>query len=167
MHKHSLHRAFANVLVASRACLTAPGESCLLLNFSHYPYVHPKVASNNRELLEIAQKYTRPPPKVTELFIYWPDYGTPNLTATFWQEIWESHKEFTYVIATCDGGHGRSGTAIMCLSAAANYPLTLARFRKEYCENAVETSEQEFYINYVHDVLHKRERSGHMDSKNK
>jgi hypothetical protein len=90
-----------------------------------------------------------------EIVIDWPDYSTPEMARNFWNTL---QQEFTLmaapgpldVIVFCDGGHGRTGTALAVLLALYGITNTpIAFVRDTYCEFAIETIKQEYYVNRV------------------
>lgn len=89
--------------------------------------------------------------------IDWRDYGVPDLSAWFWRELYllteqiplKEGSDTIDILFTCMGGHGRTGTAMVCylLGSGAYDPLTAIKFvRKNYCLKAVESLEQEKYV---------------------
>ena len=85
------------------------------------------------------------------IFIRWFDGGTPGLDTTFWLDLIKYIKETKKdILVCCDGGHGRTGTALAILaflSGATEDPIAFVR--ENYCEEAVETERQVNYINEI------------------
>lgn len=85
-----------------------------------------------------------------EIQMDWADYGTINLPIGFWQDlvnyIRDNKKK---LLIFCQGGHGRTGTALASLFVVAlGYkPIdAIAWVRKNYCYEAIETKGQENYV---------------------
>lgn len=107
------------------------------------------------------QKEEEKPKKNAEIIdVRWADFKVPNLTAAFWYALWqkvekriEEHPDQDYeLLFTCQGGHGRTGTAMACFLAASGAydPLTAIKWvRQYYCKSAVENRDQEKYLWYV------------------
>jgi len=99
-----------------------------------------------------------PPPT---LVIEWVDYSIPyTLGKPFWLALYDELKrlgEGKKVAIYCDGGHGRTGTALAILLAFAALDgldwdgprNTVAWLRENYCENVVESRSQIAYIGQV------------------
>lgn len=94
----------------------------------------------------------------TELQIDWPDYGVTTLPRAFWEDLTNHLKKHRLrMLVFCQGGHGRTGTAIASLLVVAmkyGADEATAWVRKNYCGKAVETWGQERYVekmdlNYV------------------
>ena len=89
-------------------------------------------------------------------FINWPDYGIPKDTAMSLVQIYEAYYRATQgnmVEIGCIGGHGRTGTILAVMQIAASNGAVTAdeaiKFvRKEYCDHAIESAVQEWYIAY-------------------
>lgn len=89
--------------------------------------------------------------------IDWEDYGTPPLDREWWQNLTNQIKSLKgphNVAVYCQGGHGRTGTA---LSIMASLDGTLVPknidcvefVRKSYCQEVVESWAQ---MNYIQDI---------------
>jgi len=89
-----------------------------------------------------------------EIMIPWPNFKMPKVKMEIWGELHEfiERKGWKEVCIHCDGGHGRTGTAISAL-IIANAGLTaqdaVEIVREEYCNMAVETMEQCLYLQGV------------------
>jgi hypothetical protein len=83
------------------------------------------------------------------LRIQWDDMGVPPLPFTFWKELWSLLPNGRTVIC-CMGGHGRTGTALAALLMAADSTVGADKARdlihRKHCENAIESSSQERYL---------------------
>ena len=80
----------------------------------------------------------------------WPDFGVPDareLTAALDDVLGRVRQGATVEIG-CLGGHGRTGTALACLAVLSGVPAdqAVAKIRKDYCDRAVETSDQESFV---------------------
>jgi protein-tyrosine phosphatase len=90
-------------------------------------------------------------------FITWPDYGIPTDEELGLTQIYEAYCraiEGEMVEIGCIGGHGRTGTilAIMYIASAEGQVTGKEAFdfvKKNYCEHAIESDIQEWYINYA------------------
>ncbi len=85
---------------------------------------------------------------VPEIQIDWTDYCTPQLHEKFWIKLYDMLPSKT-VICYCQGGHGRTGTAMACLMVASGkYSAVQAinLVRSIYCSSAIEAKSQEDYI---------------------
>jgi hypothetical protein len=88
------------------------------------------------------------------LFIPWEDYDIPDLTLQDWKDlltmIENLHKDYniTKVLFCCDGGHGRTGTALAIMAYLCNIEKEnpIAFIRQVYCKKAIETAFQEYYV---------------------
>ena len=98
-----------------------------------------------------------PPWQKTKILkLSWQDFEIPLVSKTDWQRIkdfiLEMSKQYeeVEVICCCEGGHGRTGTALAILS---NFFLAKRRpvlfIRKVYCDKAVETIRQEKYVKVI------------------
>jgi hypothetical protein len=86
-----------------------------------------------------------------ELVITWPDFGLPKVKPTFWKALHEYIKSRSWdkVCLHCEGGHGRTGTAMASiLMATQMWPMdkAVAFVRNKYCIKAVETHSQIDYL---------------------
>ena len=63
----------------------------------------------------------------------------------------EVHRHLDRVELGCLGGHGRTGTALACLAVLSGVPApdATAWVRSAYCNEAVETPEQEAFVRAV------------------
>lgn len=90
-------------------------------------------------------------------FITWPDYGIPTSELMGLTQIFEAYykaKNGEMVEIGCIGGHGRTGTilAIMYIASAegkVNGKEAYKFVKKTYCEHAIESEIQEWYIDYA------------------
>lgn len=90
------------------------------------------------------------PPTIS---INWPDFGTPPLDKAWWQGLVKALSEMpkdSNVGLYCQGGHGRTGTALSILAyLSGNVPVNtdpVYWVRKNYCADAVESWAQIDYI---------------------
>jgi hypothetical protein len=89
--------------------------------------------------------------------ITWPDFGTPRLNATWWQDFSDRLNglpDDAVIGMGCDGGHGRTGTAACILAALNSWDLgghidRVAWLREVYCQQAVESERQLRYIEQI------------------
>lgn len=91
--------------------------------------------------------------------INWLDGGEPGLTEKNWRDLLrdlekmrlKAGKNVLNILVCCQGGHGRTGTALSILAAltgvAAMDPVKF--IREKYCPKAVETISQCAYIKKI------------------
>jgi hypothetical protein len=116
--------------------------------------------SNRRELLsgdaDLVKKLNKHNTLVKEekariLKIDWYDRKAPNLAPAFWVDLAKQLKGTA--LTACQGGHGRSGTALVCLMMVLNEEYTpadaITHLRAMHCPRAIESKEQHVYINNV------------------
>jgi len=80
------------------------------------------------------------------------DLSVPDLDAGFWHclklDVGQILLSGTDLLIACDGGHGRTGLAVSILAylfkATHGCPITWLRNR--YCDQAVESEEQVYYV---------------------
>lgn len=110
----------------------------------------PVSANEAAQLLLPDDLYHFEPPPM--LALTWSDAGIPSLPISYWETLLTFlqgfHKD---VYFCCDGGHGRTGTALSIIYGLACKKAVdpVAVIRKCYCEEAVETTVQ---IEYVEDI---------------
>ena len=81
----------------------------------------------------------------------WPDFGVPDNAARVLaalRALAQRARRGEQVEIGCLGGHGRTGTALAILAVLAGHPAdeAVAWVRDRYCPMAVETGEQEAYV---------------------
>jgi protein-tyrosine phosphatase len=84
-----------------------------------------------------------------EIILDWYNYKAPSISPGFWGELFNHIKTSeTSLLVFCEGGHGRTGTALAALLIANGFTAREAveYIRKEYCPKAVETRVQETYL---------------------
>nr|MDT0659010.1 protein phosphatase [Micromonospora sp. DSM 115978] len=94
----------------------------------------------------------RTPPAVNweSRWVRWPDFWLPNdrgQARDALHEAWR-HAETGRVEIACDGGRGRTGTALACLAIIDGVPApeAVAFVRRHYHPGAVETPWQKRYV---------------------
>jgi hypothetical protein len=106
-----------------------------------------------------AQKYTNQQTK--EIMLDWPDQGVPVIDPHFWTDL-KNHLSSTKskMLTFCMGGHGRTGTAVACLLVACGWKPVDAKnwIWRHYCKEAIETAQQESYIDEVYKALWPRKK---------
>lgn len=97
--------------------------------------------------------FTTPIPRIT---LDWEDYEVPRVDREWWELLLKGIRDLTGdakeldVGFCCDGGHGRTGTAMAIMGCLAGLipedkdPVTWVR--QQYCEKVVETQDQIDYI---------------------
>lgn len=109
--------------------------------------------------------------KTEYIKINWPDQGVPRCLPSFWEALRDTIRDYakleglskTKVLLACQGGHGRSGTAAVCMALACypDYPTARAavlHVRALHCEQAIESKAQADYIDQV--AKHLKRRGG-------
>lgn len=92
------------------------------------------------------------------LSVDWRDFGSPALDRQWWEglvrsfQAWEGDQERA-VALYCEGGHGRTGTALSILASLSGQVPEgddpVAWVRKNYCQEAVESWAQVDYIEHM------------------
>jgi len=89
------------------------------------------------------------------LKIAWADRKAPLLHPSFWPELAKRVKG--RVMTCCQGGHGRSGTSLVCLMMVLNPEYSayeaICHLRAIHCPRAIESKEQHSYIDEVAEYL--------------
>lgn len=90
------------------------------------------------------------------LAIDWPDFDVPYLDPSWWKTLVEFLFDFEGdVVFFCQGGHGRTGTALTILATLSGnvdpsgIECPIYWLRERYCDHAVETYSQLDYIEKV------------------
>jgi hypothetical protein len=83
--------------------------------------------------------------------VAWPDFGLPSERDRFrnqLEDLLERARRGERVELGCLGGHGRTGTALACLAVLTGHHAAdaVAWVRTTYCEDAVETPDQEAFV---------------------
>lgn len=88
--------------------------------------------------------------------IQWADFGLPSVVDEFWESFANmilDSKEPLDIVFICDGGHGRTGTALSIIGSLLGCipedECPVEYTRRKYCKNAVETHEQ---LDYVEEI---------------
>ena len=94
------------------------------------------------------------------LNVNWPDFSTPDITKDMWYGLAKIlAKESSDIFIACKGGHGRTGTALSILGrlwgAIPADVDPIERIRDIYCEEAVETWSQIYYVEDTLDIKSK------------
>lgn len=98
-----------------------------------------------------------------ELLINWEDFSTPKVPHKFWRLLAKRLLDVKLpVIVFCQGGHGRTGTALAILLGLWGVKQPMAYVRSHYCANAGESLAQ---ISYLDAVLTKCGLAGQVNNK--
>jgi hypothetical protein len=86
-----------------------------------------------------------------EIIISWPDFGVPSVKSSFWQALHQHaiNNNYQSVCIHCQGGHGRTGTAVSALLISVlgwDVREAVDYVRDNYCAEAVETDDQAKYL---------------------
>jgi len=86
--------------------------------------------------------------------VEWPDFGVPSDalgSLTSLRSLRDRARAGQRVEIGCLGGHGRTGTALACLVVLTGVPAAdaTAWVRSVYCADAVETRQQEAFVEAV------------------
>lgn len=113
------------------------------------------------------------PPEV--LKIHWADRAAPDLHPQFWIELAElllkraeEAENKTYrMLINCQGGHGRSGTGLVCLMMyLSDYDAldAITHLRAVHCPRAIESKIQHDYIDQFAAYLGRNANAGEAES---
>ena len=103
------------------------------------------------KLVRGLDKFTTPTGKPTPRFLQidWDDRAAPPLKFEFWPALLKMMSGTC--LATCQGGHGRSGTSLVCMMMVLNPEYSPAdamiHLRAVHCPRAIEGLSQHNYIN--------------------
>lgn len=97
-------------------------------------------------------------PSCLNYHVGWTDYGLPNrweLAATMIVDAWRKAEDRQWVEVGCLGGHGRTGTVLACMAIMSGVPASeaVAWVRANYCSEAIESSEQEWWVRWFNCFL--------------
>jgi protein-tyrosine phosphatase len=87
-------------------------------------------------------------------FIDWPDYQLPkryvDSALTIIDVFNRAKNQGLWVEVGCIGGHGRTGTTLACMAVLAglSHKQAVKFVRKNYCDKAIEGSDQEWYVEW-------------------
>lgn len=141
--------------------------------------IHPykfesRVDGNDPTLVDFARDYEWVPTKGPKIIhIAWGDRQAPPVYVQFWTAL---AKEFALrsneqdtplkILTVCQGGHGRSGTALVSLMMAyTDYtPLdAITHLRAVHCPRAIESKIQHDYLNALAGVLGRKQNAHDAD----
>jgi protein-tyrosine phosphatase len=93
-------------------------------------------------------------------FINWPDFKTPakpELAAIQIVDAFIRACKGERVEVGCIGAHGRTGTVLACMGVLAGQQPedAIDYIRSSYCHHAVETKDQELWVQWFHDYFFK------------
>lgn len=85
--------------------------------------------------------------------VEWADYGLPRHLGIAMEQISDAYDRAISgekVEVSCIGGHGRTGTAlaVMCVLGGMGHKEAVSHIRKTYCVKAIETEDQEWYVQW-------------------
>ena len=111
--------------------------------------------------LNIPQLASHVDVKYKEIVVAWPDFGIARVKPTFWSALhgYIKSQKWTKVCIHCEGGHGRTGTAIAALFIAVaewDVPMTIEYIRSTFCQKMVESPEQMAYLCKLDEILNDR-----------
>lgn len=91
--------------------------------------------------------------KCIEVVLDWPDFGVLPFPLEFWEDLTQAIRDNGGKgLVFCQGGHGRTGTAMACL-LISELDYTAAQAKawvwENYCEEAIEGTAQEKYIDDI------------------
>ncbi len=119
----------------------------------HDTYTPRNHISSNDEAKDLLPLELTEPYIPAILSIDWPDFGVPFISAVWWKGLVRFLQDFDgEVVFFCQGGHGRTGTALTIVSLLGDVNSSdavecpLYWIRENYCDHAVETFEQVDYI---------------------
>lgn len=117
----------------------------------------------DEELIKVLKPFVIGGPKNQQIIkIDWDDRKAPPLDVDAWMALAKHlSKKSQTVVTACQGGHGRSGTSLVCLMMALNPEYTpyssICHLRAMHCPRAIESKEQHMYINAVGKELGREE----------
>lgn len=97
------------------------------------------------------------------IMLPWQDYGLPKVSYGFAryaiEEAFSWAKSGAIVEVGCIGAHGRTGTVLACMAVLGDPSLDTGYdavdwVRANYCDHAVETAEQEWFVCWFHSQVH-------------
>jgi len=115
----------------------------------HYPTSPSQTLSGTKKILSKLTKFLIKEEDFPEVLrVKCKDFSAPEVSHDMWIELLKILPKGAKVLCTCQGGHGRTGTALASILAADRYTASEAieMVRKHYCKEAVETESQENYI---------------------
>jgi hypothetical protein len=88
-------------------------------------------------------------------YVKWWDYGLPewdDVAIQTIQVVLDAAKAGQFVEIGCIGGHGRTGVVLAAMASVCGVPpLKAVKWvRKNYCKEAIETEQQEWWVEYFH-----------------
>lgn len=95
---------------------------------------------------------------VEELVLDWKDQAVFPVGRDFWVALYEALIKDGYkkVVFFCEGGHGRTGTAVGCLMTVAlniHGGRAIKEIRENYCRQAIESKKQEDYVRSMTKII--------------
>ena len=120
-----------------------------ILPLSYVRGSNQSLLDGDEELVKLLKKYEKADPNTSRVLkIDWDDRAAPPLKFEFWPALFK--KLSGSVLTACQGGHGRSGTSLVCLLMVANPDYTPAdaiiHLRALHCPRAIESGVQHTYI---------------------
>lgn len=117
-----------------------------------YPYESSRILRGDEEVVTLLAKHTLPEmankPRIVHL--EWADRQAPPVHPQFWVDL--SQMLYGDVMTSCQGGHGRSGSAAVILMMNwTDYSAleAIIHLRAVHCPRAIESTVQHDYINWV------------------
>jgi hypothetical protein len=94
-------------------------------------------------------------PRWRNELIDWQDFGLPYNQHLAYDQIYDAFEralEGQIVEVGCIGGHGRTGTILACMATLDGMQPEEAidHIRSTYCQMAIESTSQEFYVEWFH-----------------
>lgn len=92
-------------------------------------------------------------PSCLSYVLAWPDMNIPKFKDVACHAIVDTFNKARlgmFVEVGCIGGHGRTGTVLACMASLAGVPWDecVAWVKENYCPKAVETAEQEWFVDF-------------------
>lgn len=153
-----------DVAIDGGGVLTVPGEYDLPLT-----YGDPKLVGALGRHVYSPGKAVHDPASTKVLKIRWNDRAAPPVYPSFWPALLKELEKLQSkmerpldVLTICQGGHGRSGSALVALMMCmTDYtPLdALTHIRALHCARAIESKEQHVYLNLVAKELGREENA--------
>ena len=109
------------------------------------------------ELFEFLIDHLKTSSTMPYISVNWSDGEVPPMSKDFITSLANFVREGNNILVHCVGGHGRTGTLLMCLLLREGYTGdVLFWLRKNYCKKAVETKRQIEYLQSAYQLKTKQ-----------
>ena len=137
--------------------LASPQPRCIVDLAGAFPGFQTKlILDGPPEFLKLNEGLIAPPVYVK---VDWPDGCAPWAAGpSFWRGLFAAFPHHGRTVINCVGGHGRTGTALaaLCIVAAEMDDIAaIEHVRTSHCKKAVESSDQEYYLEWLYSEVAK------------